>query len=359
MRLSLLLFPILTFYLAINACKSDPDSPTPDIDRDWLIPANQVRDGGPGKDGIPSIDNPVFVSISEAEAFLDGEDLVVGVRQGNTVRAYPHIILDWHEIVNDNIDDHFFSLIYCPLTGSATAWDREHQGKLSSFGVSGLLYNTNIIPYDRETDSNWSQMRLECVNGERSGESPESYQVIETSWATWKNMYPNSEILSTNTGFNRSYGSYPYGGYRTNSQIIFPVENLDERLHAKDRALAVIIDGQAKGYPLSAFETETDETIRVIEETVGGQDLVIVGSVINNIAAAYQRTLPNGTILSFEAAKSGGAAMLRDQEGTEWDAFGVGVSGPRQGERLARVESFTAYWFAWGTFYPDLELYEN
>lgn len=358
MRLYLLLFPILTLF-TISACSSDPDSPSPDIDREWLIPASEVRDGGPGKDGIPSVDSPVFVSISEAETFLDEEDLVVGMRQGNTIRAYPHIILDWHEIVNDNIDEEFFSLIYCPLTGSATAWNREHEGKLSSFGVSGLLYNTNIIPYDRETDSNWSQMRLECVNGKRSGESPESYQVIETSWATWKAMYPNSDILSTATGFNRSYGSYPYGGYRTNAQLIFPVETLDDRLHAKDRALAVIVDEQAKGYPISSFETGIDESISVIQETFAGKELLIVGSAAKNIAAAYQRTLPNGTLLSFEAVDRGGAAILKDQEGTEWDMFGVGLSGPRQGERLPRVESFTAYWFAWGTFYPNLDLYED
>ena len=358
-------FPFLLLLVSLLfqglACRQNPDIPgEPANTGPWLISESQVLDGGPGKDGIPAIDNPDFTSVESGKDLLGNDELVVGFKYGNTIRAYPHIILDWHEIVNDEIDDLQFSCIYCPLTGSATIWNRIHEGKESTFGVSGLLYNTNIIPYDRKSNSNWSQMRLQCVNGERSGEVPETFQVVETSWQNWKSMYPESEILSTNTGFNRNYGRYPYGSYRTSDQLIFPVEVLDDRLHEKERTLAVIVNGEAKGYPIQELgQSEFDESITVIEETFEGIDLVVAGSSGRNFAVAYNRRMPGGTLLQFEAIDDGTATILRDQEGNEWDIFGAAVSGPRQGQQLQRVESFIAYWFAWGTFYPNLELHEG
>ncbi|MEL6945943.1 MAG: DUF3179 domain-containing (seleno)protein, partial [Bacteroidota bacterium] len=176
----------------------------------WLIPKSEVRDGGPGKDGIPSIDNPIFIDAETAD-FLDPDDLIVGVKVGDDIRAYPHLILDWHEIVNDQLDDLALSLNYCPLTGTAIGWNRTIDGNTTTFGVSGLLYNTNLMPYDRLTNSTWSQMRLDCVGGELKGESADLYPVVETTWANWKKRYRNTKVLSTNTGFNRRYGQYPYG----------------------------------------------------------------------------------------------------------------------------------------------------
>lgn len=352
---------IIPGLLFLGSCR--PDSPGPDNSVEnspWSIPESEVRDGGPGKDGIPSVDDPVFDIIEASGKQLDDEELVVGFKYGDIVRAYPHEILDWHEIVNDKMDDLSFSVIYCPLTGSATVWNREHEGKNTTFGVSGLLYNTNIIPYDRQTNSNWSQMRLECVNGERMGDQPETFNLIETTWKTWRTMYPNSEVLTTNTGFNRNYGRYPYGGYRTNSQLIFPVSNLDDRLHPKERALAVIVDDQARGYPINRFgESNLDEQVKVIQEEINGVEIVVAGSFGQNFGVAFQRQLSDGTLLEFEAQNGEAGIILKDQEGNTWDVFGYAISGPREGQQLLRVESFLAYWFAWGTFYDDLSLYED
>ncbi|MEM9937151.1 MAG: DUF3179 domain-containing protein, partial [Bacteroidota bacterium] len=189
----------------------------------WLIPQELVFDGGPGKDGIPSIDNPAFISVNEVD-FLDDNDLIIGFREGDVVRGYPHPILDWHEIVNDEVGNTKIALTYCPLTGTASGWNRVINGTETTFGVSGLLYNTNLIPYDRNTDSNWSQMRLDCVQGTLRGTAVDLLPVLETSWSTWKKLYPTAEVLSTNTGFSRNYSRYPYGDYRTNdNNLIFPV----------------------------------------------------------------------------------------------------------------------------------------
>ena len=183
---------------SLGGASSDPSA--------WLIPVNEVFDGGPGRDGIPSVDKPVFITADDpANSYLLDNDLVVGIKIGNVVRAYPHPILDWHEIINDKIGANALALTYCPLTGSAVAWNRIINGTETTFGVSGLLYNTNLIPYDRLTQSNWSQMKLQCVNGELIGQTPQLFNIVETTWKTWKELYPNTLVVSTNTGFSRPY----------------------------------------------------------------------------------------------------------------------------------------------------------
>ena len=192
----------------------DGSSPT-DI---WLIPSDEIRDGGPGKDGIPSIDNPMFMDAS-AVNFLSDDELVIGIKQGNITKAYPHYVIDWHEIVNDQVNGINTTISYCPLTGTAFAWESTTGSTFSTFGVSGLLYNSNLILYDRETDSNWSQIQQRCVNGELIGEIPETFMVIETNWKTWRESFPNSLVLTAQTGFDKPYGTYPYGPYKTNHDL--------------------------------------------------------------------------------------------------------------------------------------------
>ncbi|MEM8528113.1 MAG: DUF3179 domain-containing (seleno)protein [Bacteroidota bacterium] len=158
---------LIALLVLFYACEKE-SVPDTESEGNWLIPQNEIRDGGPGKDGIPSIDNPEFVAVNDID-FLSEDDLVVGVKVGAEIRAYPHLILDWHEIVNDQLEDLSLALNYCPLTGTAIGWKSKIDGKVTTFGVSGLLYNTNLMPYDRLTNSTWSQMRLDCVEGELQG----------------------------------------------------------------------------------------------------------------------------------------------------------------------------------------------
>ncbi len=205
----------LSLFLGI-ACKKDSVG----SDDEWLVPSSEVLSGGPGKDGIPSIDNPAFSSTEEV-TFLQDNDLVTGIQIGNVIKAYPHIILDWHEIVNDQIDQTEVAVTYCSLTGTGICWSRLVNGTPATFGVYGLLYNTNLMPYDRATGSTWSQQRLECVNGVNIGTDATTYSLVETTWATWKAAFPGSEVLNLSTGFSRQYGSYPYGDYKTNQNRFF------------------------------------------------------------------------------------------------------------------------------------------
>ncbi|MGB1242157.1 MAG: DUF3179 domain-containing (seleno)protein [Chitinophagales bacterium] len=226
---------------------------------EWSVPTSLVLNGGPGKDGIPALENPEMLNLEEAD-YVGEEDLVIGFKSGNTIRAYPHHILDWHEIINDDLEQTNIAITYCPLTGTSIGWDRNVDGNLTTFGVSGRLYNTNLIPYDRATDSNWSQMRLDCINGELKGTKIKTHALVETTWAAWKEMYPQTEVASTNTGHVRLYGTYPYTNrdgddYRyDNDFLIFPITYEDTRLPQKERVLGVIVGGKAKVYRFEAFE---------------------------------------------------------------------------------------------------------
>lgn len=318
----------------------------------WGVPAAEVKDGGPGKDGIPALENPSFLTTGDA-LYLSNDDLVLGYKRGNEIRAYPHRILDYHEIVNDVVDGFPISITYCPLTGSGIGWVSGVNGETTTFGVSGLLYNTNLIPYDRATDSNWSQMKLECVNGTLLGTKIETFHLVETTWATWKSMYPNTKVLSNFTGHSRNYNIYPYGDYKTNNEfLLFRVKPDDNRLPRKARVMGVIVNDEARVYEFSKLPNG----IKVINDDYNGVDIVVVGSKAKNFMIAFDRKLEDGTILEFEAIQDGGATILKDNEGNQWDIFGEAISGSRKGKVLKNTSSFVGYWMAWGSFYPNAEI---
>jgi len=345
------------FFVVFISCNNDDD--VQNTSTTWLIPANEVLDGGPGKDGIPSVDNPNFALVSET-TYLNDNDLVIGFKDGDVIKAYSHQILDWHEIVNDDVNNVSIAITYCPLTGTAIGWDRNIEGEKTTFGVSGLLYNTNLLPYDRKTDSNWSQMRLDCVNGSLEGQKIVTHQVVETTWGTWKSMFPESEVMTTETGISRQYGSYPYinsagQDYRVDEWLLFNVTPLDSRLPRKERVLGVIENGQAKTYRFSSF---AEETVNVVEDNFNSKGLVIVGSQERNFLMAFERTLADGTVLTFESIQEDGEAIMMDNEGNKWNLFGEAIEGSRVGEQLVNLESYIGYWMAWGAFYPDAEIFE-
>lgn len=310
---------------------------------EWLIPAGEVLDGGPGKDGIPSVDNPVFDAIADIN-FLDDSDLVVGVVRNGIAKAYPHPILDWHEIVNDEIDGVPIALTYCPLTGTATAWDRTIDGDVTTFGVSGKLYNTNLIPYDRKTDSYWSQMRLDCVNGHLLEQVIDTYPVIETTWKSWREAYPESMVMNTETGFSRNYQSFPYGDYRTNNDnIIFPVSNRDTRLPAKERVMAVLADTGNSLMSIESFTTPGESQL---------DELLFVGSKEDNFLVVFE----NPANAQWTYIDNALPVIAEDTEGNRLTLSGTISSGPRQGEQLSSPKAYMGYFFAFGAFFPDIEI---
>jgi len=317
----------------------DPNE-TENTSTEWTIPVNEVLDGGPGRDGIPALENPTMVTAVNA-SLLSDTDLVLGYKKGNDIRAYQHNVLDWHEIVNDNIDDVSLAITYCPLTGTGMGWNRFVDGIETTFGVSGLLYQTNLIPFDRATKSNWSQILGESVNGSLAGKDIDLITLVETDWKTWKAMFPSTTVIGLDTGFSRTYGTYPYSDYITNNSLFFFPTPKDSRLPAKDRVHAIIIGGFAKAYQFSDFETSN-----VIKDVFRDRNYLLVGNA--NFMASFELDAAQD-MLDFEYIFDGTSdAVLQDNQGTQYNIFGEAISGSGQ---LKPSESFMGYWFSIPAFY--------
>ena len=347
---------------AVPACtRAEPDishgSNNPTIKSRTLVDPFDIIDGGPGPDGIPALERPAFIE-NPGPGGLAPDELVVGIKIGDDVRAYPHRILDWHEIVNEQylvsgmLQD--VSLSYCPLTGSAVLWKGIAGSADSTFGTSGTLYNSNLVLYDRETKSLWSQMLEQGIRGLSVADIPERLQVVETRWDTWFAMYPNTGLLSENTGYSRDYNEYPYGSFKTDRNVLFPLVNEpDGRIHKKTRVLGINVGDSSKAYPIRNFSSG----VEIINDSVGGMSVVAAGSSSLDFGVVFNRELEDCTILEFEAIQDSLPAVMRDNEGTEWDMFGVALSGPRTGQQLQKTNSYISYYFAWNAFFPGADIH--
>lgn len=223
---------------------------------EWLINPADVKKASL-KDGIPSIDDPQFDLVDlfdeNNELYEEGELMIV-INDNTGARVYPHTILNWHEVVNDTFDDENIVLSYCPLTGTGSVWESDVTGTLNpEFGVSGLLYNNNLILYDRNTESLWSQILGQSVNGDLIDNRVTYKNSITMSWRGVKELSMPTRVLTENTGFNRSYDIYPYGDYKTSSNLLFTPTYTDDRLHPKAWVLAIIINNRTKIYQFKDF----------------------------------------------------------------------------------------------------------
>lgn len=321
---------------------------------DWAIPSNEVIDGGPGKDGIPSIDLPGSISKDDA-TYLKDDDLVIGLKVGNEYKAYPHLLLDWHEIVNDVVGDEPITINYCPLTGTGMAWNRKINGTETTFGVSGLLYNSNLILYDRATDSHWSQIIRAGIEGKHKGREANVIQVLETTWGIWKQIAPSTTTLSLSTGFSRSYGRYPYGNYLQTDNLLFPINAKDlrrELFHLKERLFGVPSDDRsAKVYSFNKFgngHVIVEDLANGRRVTAGTDKFLISFSEPKDLGETEERVytfLPNSL-----------PAILQDQLGNTYNAFGEHLSGPNPSFQLIPENGFVGYWFSWNAFFDQVEL---
>lgn len=201
------------------------------------IDLSEVLNGGPGKDGIPAINAPKFQNISETQ--LDEDVLGIFVNINNDQRFYPYTILVWHEIVNDSVGGQEIAVTFCPLCGTAIVYDRNLKKETLEFGVSGLLWQSNLLMYDSATESLWSQAIGKAVVGDYTGTELERINMQRITFKELKEKYPDAQVLSEETGYKRSYGFYPYGDYEENDELYFPVSLDDKTLHPKTIMLVV------------------------------------------------------------------------------------------------------------------------
>ena len=300
---------------------------------------SRVVSGGPPKDGIPSIDDPTFVSADAASGNLESNSIVFGVSRNGVVRAYPQHILVHHEIVNDVHGDQPVSVTYCPLTGTAMGFLRGG----TTFGVSGKLVNNNLIMYDRETDSRWPQILGTAISGEHQGKSLREFRVIWTTWERWKRAHPNTEVLSEDTGYARSYGRDPYGsytppgGYYTRSRTLFEPLRVDDAYHLKKVVIGTRIDAGAAAFVKSAIRKK-----RLLSGDIDGTQLVAAYDRLFDTAYVY-RNPDNATVKPVSGTN----------EFTTPDGRVRAAHLP-----LPAVYAFDGMWFAWSGFYPDIMAFD-
>ena len=234
------------------------------------IAASEIHQGGPPRDGIPSIDKPIFVSANKAD-HIKPQDRVLGLQRNGVSKTYPISIMNWHEIVNDEIDGEAVVITYCPLCGTGVAFSAHAGGRQLSFGVSGLLYNSDVLLYDRETESLWSQLLARAVSGPMKGTRLKLIPLEHTRWNDWQKRQPQTLVLSTDTGYSRDYDRDPYVGYEDSNGIYFPVAHSDPRYHPKEQILGIEINGQFKAYPFA----ELSRSDGVIKDQLNGEELNI------------------------------------------------------------------------------------
>lgn len=217
------------------------------------ILAADLKSGGPGKDGIPSINSPKFVS-RENSVFSDDE-LIIGVSHNGVFKAYPYGILNWHEVVNDEIGGLKIAVTYCPLCETNNVFVREINNKEYSFGVSGKLFNSCLVMFDRQTDSLWSQPWGLGVAGEKNNDVLVRVPAERTTLGQWMKAHPDSQVLSTDTGYSRNYKRYPYGSYYTDESIIFPARNQDNLKHHPKEIMQIVFEHDSRN-PQGLFSGE-------------------------------------------------------------------------------------------------------
>jgi hypothetical protein len=327
------------------------------------VPLDQFVGGGPPKDGIPSIDAPRFVSLEAADRFLARREPVAVVEVGGEARAYPLQILTWHEIVNDEIDGVPIAVTYCPLCNSTVAFRRELKGESVEFGTTGMLRNSDLVMYDRNTESWWQQITAEAVVGELTGTRLDVLPSQILSWEEFQSLHPGGDVLSRDTGFDRDYGTNPYAAYDTDpdSQPFLFEGEPDRSLPPKERVAAIRTGKRsAVVYPFSRLAKEAP-----INDEIDGDSVVVffdpeVTSALDSAlisdgrsvgaAAVFERVV-GGRALRFERGLEPGT--FRDaQTGSVWDMSGRATAGQLRGTCLERVTHDDQFWFALAAFYP-------
>lgn len=305
--------------------------------------------GGVVVDGIPSLDNPKLIAARDAD-YLGDDDLVFGVAINGDVRAYPLRIMGWHEMFNDTIGGVPVALAYCTLCGAGILFETEVDGRDEPlvFGSSGFLYRSNKLMFDRETNSLWNQFTGEPVGGPLRGSGIELKirPVTITSWKDWRSSHPDTKVLSLNTGFRRDYGpGVVYRDYFASPDLMFPTIVGDENVvRRKDYVFGIREFGAAKAWPVETFRDRS-----VLNDAIGGRNLVLVGDAATRTVRAYER----------------GDAVFSDRldgdrlegPGGAWTLTEDSLVGP-DGIALARVPGHISYWFAWdGYLGVESELY--
>lgn len=328
------------------------------------VPLSEIRSGGPPPDGIPAIDEPTFEDVEGASEWLEDRSPVLVVDLNGEARAYPLAILTFHEIVNDVVADEPLVVTYCPLCNSGLVFERTVGDRVYDFGTSGRLWNSNLVMYDRETRSLWSQFTGEAIVGDLLGTELERVPIQIVSLADFAQRWPEGDVLSRDTGHSRPYGTNPYVGYDNLDRPFLFNGETDDQLPLMEKVVTTGGETDPVAYPLSMLQED-----RLISDTVNGESVVVFwtpGTVsaldTSDIregqdvgATGVFRPVVDGEALNFEPE---GQTRFRDVEtGSVWSVLGEAVEGPMAGTQLERIPHDDTFWFVQYAFRPETRVF--
>jgi uncharacterized protein DUF3179 len=331
------------------------------------VPLTEIMSGGPPKDGIPAIDRPEFVSVSAADEWLKPKEPVILFERDGEARAYPLEILIWHEIVNDTVAGLPVTITFCPLCHTAIAFDRRTAGRVLDFGTTGRLRFSDLVMYDRQTETWWQQATGEGIVGTLTGTRLTALPAQIIAWATFKHAFPDGRVLSRHTGYSRSYGSNPYTGYDNvdASPFLYRGPTTDRRLRPMDRVVTISAGAENVAYPFSLLER-----LHVINDTAGGRPITVffvpgVTSTLDDSNIAASRDI--GTAAVFDRRLNGrpltfhwtGQQITDRETGSVWTILGRAEAGPLRSGRLPQVVHGQQFWFSWAAFRPGTRVYDT
>ena len=328
------------------------------------VPFDEILSGGPRRDGIPPLDNPTFTTPQDSGRWLGDEEPVIALEVNDDARAYPLQVLIWHEIANDEVGGVPVSVTFCPLCNSAIVFDRRLDGVVYDFGTSGNLRHSDLVMWDRQTETWWQQFTGEAIVGSLAGKRLEFLPAAIVSFDDFKTANPDGKVLSRDTGFARNYGQNPYAGYdRADNPPFLLKDSPDGRLLPKERVVAVTIDGVDAAFPVTVLQSQ-----KAINYTINGRDVVVLfksgtKSALDQGAISRSRDVGatgvfdptvDGRVLTFRAD---GDTLMDNETGSVWNILGKAVEGPLAGRELTPIVHGDHFWFAWGTFKPDTLIY--
>lgn len=362
------LFAVVLIAMALllsstNASAQSGEFPKTDFET-RSVELSEIMSGGPPRDGIPPIDTPVFVSIAEAGDWLKGDEPVIYFEHEGDARAYPLQILIFHEIVNDVVGEKPVSVTFCPLCNASIVFDRQVEGELLDFGTTGRLRRSDLIMYDRQSETWWQQFTGTGIVGKYTDTELVQLNSQIISFDTFRKTSPAGKVLSKDTGYLRRYGENPYAGYDSiDSKPFLYRGELDPRLPPMERIIS-IPDGD--GYQLLALSALKDKP--VVNTSVSTGSVVVLAttqatSALDKTSIAKSRKVPaaaafdasvDGKVLTFEFKEG----VLLDQEtGSVWSPLGVALDGKLKGKRLKQLDRGVHFAFAWLAFDPDAKIF--
>lgn len=311
----------------------------------YTVNPDELAQGCPGMDCIPSIDNPKYENGANAD-WMEPDDKIIGLEINGEAIAYPLRILSRHEIVNTEVGGEPVVVTYCPLCRSGVTYSRNVSGEILEFGVSGKLHNANLVMYDRQSETYWNQISGKAIVGEKVPQKLDLISSSITNWGKWKEGHPDTQVLSRDTGIYPvgTYASRSYQGYRNSGGVGFGVDQVDDRLPSKELVYGITIGNNSKAYPSDMINSSN-----LIQDEIGNETVLVFERPDDGTVTALTY---EGEEKEFTLSSKG----VEDTEGGRWTFEGEHLNG---NINMSQNVPQGFYWFAWSKFNPDTQIYSQ